>query len=59
MINLAVQAMLSAYSKTPHYEPDDPEAHINGAVQSRDEVGLIRAITVKVTNIPNLLKYKS
>lgn len=45
IINLATQALISAYSRAPHFDPKDPEAHIP---TSRDEVGLVRAIAVKV-----------
>ncbi len=50
IINLAAQALISAYSKSPHYNPADPDNHLNfGESGYRDEVGLIRAITVKVS----------
>jgi hypothetical protein len=45
VINLATQALISTYSKSPHFDPKNPEAHVP---TSRDEVGLVRAITVKV-----------
>jgi hypothetical protein len=45
VINLATQMLISTYSKTPHYNPKQPNAHIP---TSRDEVGLVRAIVVKV-----------
>ena len=45
VINLATQALIAAYSKSPHFDPKNPEAHIP---TSRDEVGLVRAIVVKV-----------
>jgi hypothetical protein len=45
VINLATQALISTYSKSPHFDPNKPEAHIP---TTRDEVGLIRAIAVKV-----------
>ena len=49
VINLATQAFLAAYSKTPHFDPENPEAHIPTSEPSnRDEIGLIRAIAVKV-----------
>ena len=44
VINLATQTLISTYSKAPHFDPKDPEAHIP---TSRDEVGLVRAIAVK------------
>lgn len=52
VINLATQALISAYSKTPHFDPTTPDDHLNIAgaqTAARDEVGLIRAIAVKVT----------
>ena len=45
VINLATQALISTYSKAPYYDPEKPEAHVPS---SRDEVGLVRAIAVKV-----------
>jgi hypothetical protein len=47
VINLATQALIATYSKSPHFDPKNPEAHIP---TSRDEVGLVRAIVVKVQN---------
>lgn len=45
VINLATQALIKTYSKSPHFNPKMPEAHLP---TSRDKVGLIRAIVVKV-----------
>jgi hypothetical protein len=45
VINLATQALIATYSKSPHFDPKNPEAHIP---TSRDKVGLVRAIVVKV-----------
>jgi hypothetical protein len=45
VINLATQALISAYSQSPHFDPKNPEAHVPTC---HDEVGLVRAITVKV-----------
>lgn len=45
VINLATQLLISTYSKSPHFDPRKPEGHIP---TSRDEVGLVRAIAVKV-----------
>ena len=45
VINLATQALIATYSKSPHFDPKNPKAHIP---TSRDEVGLVRAIVVKV-----------
>jgi hypothetical protein len=46
VINLATQALISTYSKSPHFDPKNPDAHVP---DERDEVGLIRAIAVKVS----------
>jgi hypothetical protein len=45
VINLATQVLISTYSKAPHFDPRNPEGHVP---TSRDEVGLVRAIVVKV-----------
>ncbi|KAG6823240.1 hypothetical protein H0H92_010889 [Tricholoma furcatifolium] len=45
VINLATQVLIKAYSSTPHFDPKNPTAHLP---TTRDEVGLVRAITVKV-----------
>lgn len=52
IINLATQAFIAAYSQTKHFDPASPNDHepdIGAFV--RDEVGLIRAIAVKVCEI--------
>jgi hypothetical protein len=49
VINLATQMLISTYSKSPHFDPKEPDAHIP---TSRDEVGMVRAIVVKVCTIP-------
>lgn len=48
VINLATQAVIATYSKAPHFNPHDPDSVEVGVAASRDEVGLIRAISVKV-----------
>jgi hypothetical protein len=48
IINLATQALISTYSKSKHYNPAEPEADLMGSGYDRDEVGLVRAICVKV-----------
>lgn len=49
VINLATQALLATYSKTKHYDPAEPTIHEPDVTATqRDEVGLIRAIVVKV-----------
>lgn len=45
VINLATQALISTYSKSPHFDPKQPDVHVP---TSRDEVGLVRAVVVKV-----------
>jgi hypothetical protein len=48
IINLATQAVLSTYSKSKHFSPETADAELvadNGF--ERDEVGIVRAITVK------------
>jgi hypothetical protein len=45
VINLATQALISNYSKSLHFDPKNPDAHFP---TDRDEVGLVRAIIVKV-----------
>ena len=51
VINLATQALISTYSCLKHFNPHDPEAHEPAVEEEgqRDEVGLIRTITVKVS----------
>ncbi|KAF8233520.1 hypothetical protein L208DRAFT_1266521, partial [Tricholoma matsutake] len=46
IINLATQALIAMYSKSKHYNPADPDADLTGP--ERDEVGLVRAICVKI-----------
>ena len=49
VINLAMQALISTYSKTKHFDPKEPNIHEPDIdAFQRDEVGLIRSITVKV-----------
>jgi hypothetical protein len=45
VINLATQTLIATYSKAPHYNPHDPKGH---EPTTRDEIGLIRSICVKV-----------
>ncbi len=45
VINLATQVLISTHSKSPHFDPKMPDAHMP---TYRDEVGLVRAIVVKV-----------
>lgn len=53
IINLATQALISTRSKAKYYNPHDNEIHETPNMDAepghqRDEVGLIRAICVKV-----------
>lgn len=56
VINLATQAVIKTYSTSKHYDPAKPEEHEpetqsvddSGETVIRDEVGIIRAIAVKV-----------
>jgi len=45
--------LISTYSKSPHFDPKQLDAHLP---TSRDEVGLVRAIVVKVRFITLLEK---
>lgn len=54
VINLATQALISTYSPSPHFDPGNPEAHIP---TTRDEVGLIRTISVKVSSLSFLMRH--
>lgn len=53
VINLATQSLISSYSKSPHFDPVHPEAHVP---TTRDEVGLVRAIVVKVSLVILFIK---
>jgi hypothetical protein len=49
VINLATQAVIKAHSKSKFYDPSKPDDHIpDTSGFSRDAVGLVRAICVKV-----------
>ncbi|KAJ6621990.1 hypothetical protein B0H10DRAFT_1945015 [Mycena sp. CBHHK59/15] len=48
VINIATQKLISAYSKSLHYNAHEPTSHIpDMAADIRDEIGLVRAIAVK------------
>ena len=50
VINLATQALIKGHSKAKYYNPATPDEHIPDVdAYLRDEVGLIRAIAVKVS----------
>ena len=51
VINLATQALLAAHSPAKHYDPTKPTEHEPDVDRYlRDEIGLIRAIVVKVSS---------
>lgn len=48
IINLATQSLISTRSKSKYYSPDTEDAHLPDLnAYDRDEVGLVRAISVK------------
>ncbi|KIL69108.1 hypothetical protein M378DRAFT_176096 [Amanita muscaria Koide BX008] len=48
IVNLATQALLTAHSKSDHYNPVNPDAALVASRGTqRDEIGLIRAICIK------------
>ena len=55
IINLATQALISTKSKAKYYNPHDIDEHSPdfGTVE-RDELGLVRAISVKVCRLLSL-----
>jgi len=55
-VNLATQALIKGYSKSKHYDLANPDDHIPDTEDYiRDEVGLIRAIAVKVRTAKHCL----
>ncbi|KDQ54448.1 hypothetical protein JAAARDRAFT_135739, partial [Jaapia argillacea MUCL 33604] len=49
IVNLATQAVIATQSKSPHYNPHKPDDHMpDTSADTRDKVGLVRAISVKV-----------
>ena len=49
VINLATQELIKTHSKSPHYNPQTPEIElVDTDALHRDEIGLVRAIAVKV-----------
>ena len=49
VINLATQLLITNYSSTKHFDPENPTNHEpNIEVSVQDEVGLIHSIVVKV-----------
>ena len=52
VINLATQALIKGHSNSEHYNPAKPNDHLPDTDASiHDEVGLVRAIAVKVNNL--------
>jgi len=50
IINLTTQALISTRSKAKYYNPHDVDEHLPDPTgEDRDEVGLVRAIVVKVS----------
>lgn len=47
IVNISSQKMTKTYSQTSHFDPKNPDVH---HPETRDEVGIIRAITVKVSS---------
>jgi hypothetical protein len=47
IVNLATQALIAAHTKSKHYNPERPDEDLTIGFD-RDEVGLVRSITVKV-----------
>jgi len=51
VINLATQALLAAHSPAKHYDPTKPTEHEPDVDRYlHDEIGLVRAIVVKVSS---------
>ncbi len=52
VINLATQALLAAHSPAKHFDPAKPDDHVPDVDDFlHDEIGLIRAIVVKVSTM--------
>ena len=52
VINLATQVLLAAHSPMKHYDPTKPMEHEPDVDRYlRDEIGLVRAIVVKVSTL--------
>lgn len=45
--------LILTYSKLPHFNPKQPDAHVS---TSHNKMGLVRVIVVKVRIIPSLKK---
>ena len=59
IVNLATQALITAHTKSKHYDPAKPDDDlvVDRGID-RDEVGLVRSITVKVVLI-HIFMFKS
>ena len=56
IINLATQALISTRTKSKYYNGDPADDHIPEEKKDeseRDEVGIIRAICIKVRSVPH------
>jgi hypothetical protein len=60
VINTGTQKVISSYSKSKHYDPTKPKSHVPDEIellhQVRDEVAIIRTISVKVMSIKSALQ---
>jgi hypothetical protein len=55
IINIATQALIQARSKTKYYNPHDIDEHTpDVTAPERDELGLIRAVSVKVNDMQHM-----
>jgi hypothetical protein len=48
IVNIVTQSVITTYSKSEHFNPIEPDTDFAGTGAERDEVGLVRAIGVKV-----------
>lgn len=55
VFHLATRALISTYSKAPFYDPESPDLTVSMTDGRRDEIGLVRAIVVKVGPYLSLL----
>lgn len=53
VVNLATQLLLNTYSKSKYYDPTNPNQDLllDLEQESRDEIGLVRTISIKVSSI--------
>lgn len=48
VVNIGAQTFLKVLSQAKYYDPKQPEAHLPASGEQRDELGIIRVISVKV-----------